>query len=171
VEASLSRVRATIGEREVAGYRFFDFGSGKGKVLIQARRLLGIPAVGIEYNPELVKVARRNLGICGIEDAEFVVSDAAEFTDFGPRVICFAYNPFDAEVLAPVLRNLEAPDDVLFVYNNPVHADLFAGWHIVHDQPAQHPNCCYKFFRRQSVARSTEPRTVGARLQPNGDSH
>jgi tRNA A58 N-methylase Trm61 len=113
--------------------------------------LLGCPVIGIEYSPDLIKAARHNLRVCGIDDVEIVNGDAADFIDFGERVICFAYNPFDAEVFASVLSNLEASADVLFIYNNPVHAHLFAGWQVIHLKMPHHPNWRYMIFRRQQT--------------------
>jgi tRNA1(Val) A37 N6-methylase TrmN6 len=39
----------------------YDLGSGDGKIPIAAAKQYGARAVGIEYNPEMAELARRNV--------------------------------------------------------------------------------------------------------------
>jgi SAM-dependent methyltransferase len=45
----------------------YDLGSGDGKIVITAAQRYAIEAVGIEYNPDLVSLARRNALRAGVE--------------------------------------------------------------------------------------------------------
>lgn len=54
----------------------YDLGSGDGKIVIAAAQRYGIKAVGIEYNPDLVSLARRNALRAGVGDrAIFIHGD------------------------------------------------------------------------------------------------
>jgi Methylase of polypeptide chain release factors len=54
----------------------YDLGSGDGKIVIAAAKRYTIKAVGIEYNPDLVSLARRNALRAGVEDrARFIQGD------------------------------------------------------------------------------------------------
>lgn len=46
----------------------YDLGAGDGKIAIAAARDFGARAVGIEYNPELTELARRNIERAGVAD-------------------------------------------------------------------------------------------------------
>ena len=46
----------------------YDLGAGDGKIAIAAARDFGARSVGIEYNPELTELARRNIERAGVAD-------------------------------------------------------------------------------------------------------
>lgn len=46
----------------------YDLGSGDGKIVINAAQQYNINAVGIEYDPQLVELAKRNAARAGVED-------------------------------------------------------------------------------------------------------
>jgi len=63
-----------------------DLGSGDGRTVITAARR-GARAVGIEYNPDMVELSRRNAAQAGVVGkAEFVKADLFE-TDFSPATV------------------------------------------------------------------------------------
>ena len=45
-----------------------DLGSGDGVIPIEAAKKFGVSAVGIEYNPDLVELSKRNARRAGVED-------------------------------------------------------------------------------------------------------
>ena len=54
----------------------FDLGCGDGKIPIAAARLFGATAKGIEYNPEMAALARRNIERAGVTDrVEIITGD------------------------------------------------------------------------------------------------
>ncbi|MBM0170263.1 class I SAM-dependent methyltransferase [Altererythrobacter sp. C41] len=69
-----------IGEGDV----LYDLGSGDGRIPITAAKRFGVRAVGIEIDPQLIKVARRNAEEAGVSHlVEFRESDlfATDFSD------------------------------------------------------------------------------------------
>lgn len=78
VEAMLEM--AEVGEGDV----LYDLGSGDGRIPITAAKRFGVRAVGIEIDPQLIKVARRNAEEAGVSHlVEFRESDlfATDFSD------------------------------------------------------------------------------------------
>ena len=63
----------------------FDLGCGDGKIPIAAARLFGAFAKGIEYEPEMAALARRNAERAGVADkVEIITGDI-----FDPRAGAF----------------------------------------------------------------------------------
>jgi len=53
-----------------------DLGSGDGRIVIEAAKRYGARAIGVEYDPKLVAVSRRNAGAAGVADrVKFVEGD------------------------------------------------------------------------------------------------
>lgn len=66
--------------------RLVDLGSGDGRTVIAAARR-GVPARGIEYNPDLVALSRQNAEAAGVADrATFEVGDIFE-SDFSEATV------------------------------------------------------------------------------------
>ena len=64
--------KAKVGKDDLV----FDLGSGDGKIPIAAARLFGATAKGIEYNPEMASLARRNVHRAGVKDrVEIITGD------------------------------------------------------------------------------------------------
>jgi SAM-dependent methyltransferase len=92
---------------DIEGTTFVDVGSGKGRVLIIAATYPFERIVGVEYSPALVDICQDNLRKVGIEErCEVVLGDAADYAFPERNLLAFLYNPFDATILARVLRNL-----------------------------------------------------------------
>ena len=85
-----------------------DYGSGLGRVLIEAARLYPIRrAIGVESSPELAAESRQNITrarpMCPIEIIE---ADAATFEIPGDVTVAFFVNPFHGPVLDAVLARV-----------------------------------------------------------------
>jgi SAM-dependent methyltransferase len=120
---------------ELSKFTFVDFGSGKGRAVILAAHFPFAHVLGIEFSPTLnrsaelnvqkFRAARRNA-----PSIELRCEDAALASLPSSPLICFFYNPFGPEVLQKVLDNIRRsvekhPREVLLIYRNPVHAELF----------------------------------------------
>jgi hypothetical protein len=89
-------------------------------------------SIGVEFSPELHRVALLNAEAfrarsdCRAE-IDMRCIDAVQFELPPGPLVCFLYNPFDAPVLVPVLRNIERAArhaHVTLIYRNPVHRHL-----------------------------------------------
>jgi SAM-dependent methyltransferase len=119
-------------------YVFLDFGCGKGRAVLLASEYPFRKVVGVEFAPELVEIARRNLGAYRsttqqCKDVEVVCLDATKYPIPDEPVALFLYNPFEAplmeQVVASVARSLgESPRDLVVLYANPV---LDSMWQVV----------------------------------------
>jgi SAM-dependent methyltransferase len=59
-----------------AGDIVMDLGSGDGRIVIEAAKRHGVRAIGVEYDPKLVTVSRRNAGAAGVAGrVKFVEGD------------------------------------------------------------------------------------------------
>jgi SAM-dependent methyltransferase len=117
-------------------YVFIDIGCGKGRALMLASDLPFRRVVGVELNPTLVSIARKNLikwkaSVHACDDIEVLHADALEFTLPESPTLLYAFNPFDRHLtqllldrIQAVSLNRSAPIDV--IYMNPEQADLFA---------------------------------------------
>jgi SAM-dependent methyltransferase len=103
-----------------------DVGAGLGRVVLHAARRPYRQIVGVEISPALVEVAKENRaayrGELACRDIRLVRADAASFTFPRGDLVVYLYNPFRAEVLAPMLDRLTADRrrDVVLVYHTPL---------------------------------------------------
>ena len=103
-----------------------DVGAGLGRVVLHAARRPYRQIVGIELSPALVEVAKDNRaayrGERACRDIRLVRADAATFAFPRGDLVVYLYNPFGAEVLAPMLDRLTADPrrDVVLVYHTPL---------------------------------------------------
>ena len=140
-------VRAVLERLQLPpGRVFVDIGSGKGRVLLIARRMDFARVIGIEYSGPLCEVAQRNLAVAERRAAgapvQIVCADAADYDFPHGEDVIYLFNPFDAVVLARMLDRLAAslqarPRRLWLVYHFPRwHETLSAtGWlrlHAVH---------------------------------------
>lgn len=110
---------------------FIDLGCGKGRAifLVAAQKLKKV--IGIELDPGLVKIARRNLENVKNNNTpvEIINDDAATFkTKEG--TIFFLYNPFGPSTLKKILNNIKEsltlnPRNIRIVYFDPECRYLF----------------------------------------------
>lgn len=115
---------------------FVDIGCGKGRVLMLAAQWGFRRVVGIEFSPELCRIARSNLQIftskVGLKaDVSVVEADAARYPYAADEQVYYLFNPFNgillAEVLKGIQRSLEAaPRKVWLIYMTPRYHDVVA---------------------------------------------
>ena len=86
---------------------FVDLGAGLGKVAMAVNLLTGARTRGVEMQPALVAAARAQATELGLHGVTFVEGDALD-ADLDDATVVFLYLPFTGEVLAGVLRRLEA---------------------------------------------------------------
>jgi len=102
-----SRPAAPIGE-----FAFVDVGAGMGRAVLLASELPFREVVGVELNPTLARIARRNAAAwraAGRARAplRMVCGDAVEFRFPQTPCVAFLFNPFGAPVLRRLLRALK----------------------------------------------------------------
>jgi SAM-dependent methyltransferase len=128
-------------------FTFVDLGAGMGRALLLASEFPFRAVVGVELNPTLARIGRRNMALWRAagrarSTISMICRDAAEFAlPPGPCVV-FLFNPFGAPLMKRLLtawsRSLtgtEGQMDILYVNNEqervlrqqPGFARLFAG--------------------------------------------
>ncbi len=83
---------------------FVDVGAGMGRAMLLAAEMPFGSVIGVELNPTLVRIARRNLAMwrkAGRASApmRLVCGDAAEFRFPHSACVAFLFNPFGAAVM------------------------------------------------------------------------
>lgn len=132
-------------EKGFSHLNFLDCGSGKGKMCFlaesYARRCSGsvnganaagkwAQIEGVELNSRLVEIARRN-GQKLASGAGFLAEDILSYRDLRSSSVIFAFNPFGARVMGELEKRLRIIPYVYFIYNNPLHADIFRNWTLI----------------------------------------
>lgn len=108
---------------------FVDIGAGMGRAMLLASRLPFRAVVGVELNPTLVRVARKNFTVWRKAarvwaPLRLVCGDATEFVFPDGPCVAFLFNPFGGAVMRRLLRGM-ARDfarrpgqlDILYVNN------------------------------------------------------
>jgi tRNA1(Val) A37 N6-methylase TrmN6 len=113
-------------------FTFIDFGSGKGRALLLAAEFPFQRIVGVEFSRELVQIAARNIRTYRSEtqrcqQIELVCTDAAAYPIPDEPAVLYFYNPFEEQVMVPVIENIRRSlehrsRDVVVVYATP-HCD------------------------------------------------
>jgi SAM-dependent methyltransferase len=114
-----------------AKFTFIDLGCGKGAALLFALERGFDSVIGVEFDPKLVYIAKKNLEkfISAKQlgrGFRVIQIDAANFDFPVSRSVVYLYNPFGVGTLRAVLRRLESslvasPREVMVAYLNPVH--------------------------------------------------
>jgi hypothetical protein len=132
--AGVTSLRRILSPREVSDDDvFIDFGSGKGRVVLQAALYYRFRRVyGVELSEGVHEIAVRNLEICRdrlrCRDVRLIRADAVEFEIPDDVTVAFFYNPFVGELFETVVARLLAsvdrnPRRLRIVYGNPVEED------------------------------------------------
>ena len=117
--------RGDVGSDDV----FIDFGSGKGRVVLEAARYPFRRVIGVELSEELTSHAKANLeayrGKLRCRDVEFVTADVVGFEIPDDVTVAYMYNPFRGEVFQTVIEKLIAsvernPRTLHLVYRTPL---------------------------------------------------
>lgn len=107
---------SAILEPNECGGTFVDVGCGKGRILIEALALGFDRVIGIEYDPELCRVARANVG-----RAEIIVEDALKAPLPTGSFVAALFNPFERETFRRFATRLNG-SGALVAYLNPKEA-------------------------------------------------
>jgi hypothetical protein len=110
-------------------YVFIDYGSGKGKALLLAAEWPFKAVIGVEFAPELHRVAEANL-LNGrnfdrrCRDVRSLCMDAAEFEIPRDPAVLYFFNPFSERVLSRIVERVgrslaENPRDLWIYYQYP----------------------------------------------------
>ncbi|WP_322761753.1 hypothetical protein [Frankia sp. Cr2] len=113
---------------------FIDFGAGNARVLLLAAEFGFRSVVGVEFAKELCELGEENIAAYrkrrgdGLE-ARMVCIDAALYEIQPDERVFFFFNPFDADVLRPVIANIERsvavrPRDAWIIYSKPRHEEV-----------------------------------------------
>ena len=111
--------------------RLLDVGCGKGVVLKEAIKFPFKIVAGIEIQPELVQIARKNFKIMGIDDRiDCMEVDALDFEQYDKYNVFFFFNPFAEEILRKVVDKIyrsrtEANCIITVIYHNPRFPGVF----------------------------------------------
>jgi SAM-dependent methyltransferase len=110
--------RETPPPEPIYGYSFIDIGAGKGRAMLVASELPFRQVIGIELNPAMAAIARRNLNHwTGAHTADataprlapiqLLEQDALTFHFPSTPSVVFLFHPFEAPVLKQLLRRIE----------------------------------------------------------------
>jgi SAM-dependent methyltransferase len=114
---------------------FVDLGCGKGRVVMVAAQYGFRNIVGVDFSPELCRVAERNISEFRkrrpVEsEIRILHSDVVEYAVGSNDSVFFLYDPFSKEVLGKVIENIKAslaatPRSLCLIYNSPrLHAEI-----------------------------------------------
>jgi SAM-dependent methyltransferase len=111
-------------------YTFIDFGCGKGRVLLLASELPFRKIIGLEFAPQFVEIARRNLQSYRSSrqrrsNIEVIAGDATEYELEPERQVLYFYSPFSPSVLDQIVQRIEdsfqrSPRDLLVFFSGVV---------------------------------------------------
>jgi hypothetical protein len=109
-------------------YVFIDYGSGKGRALFLAAEWPFKAAIGVEFAPELHRIAEKNIRTYQnpgrrCRDIRTLCMDAVDFEPPREPAILYFYNPFSESVLSAVLEKVrksleESPRPLWVGYHN-----------------------------------------------------
>lgn len=110
-QALLARWRRSRPVAPIDEFAFVDLGAGMGRAVLLASELPFREVVGVELNPTLARIARKNAAVwraAGRARASMrmVCGDAVEFRFPDGPCAAFLFNPFRAPVLRQLLREL-----------------------------------------------------------------
>jgi len=114
---------------------FIDLGSGKGRALLLACRFPFKQVIGVEFSPDLARVAQENLHATDDSarrcyQAIVICGDASAYVMPREPVVIYLNNPFHGLVMEQIVENLrvslqERARDLYIVYWNPLCAEMF----------------------------------------------
>jgi predicted RNA methylase len=141
-------------------WTFVDLGSGKGRVVILAALAGFGRVIGVEMGANLHQSAEGNLRQLGRSGQDLPVTlvhgDATQFEFPAAPTICFLNNPFDADLMAALLDNLEQslrafPRSMTLIYLHANAASVIEARHCWRErarglyQSERHPYAIYEW--------------------------
>ena len=86
----------------------YDLGAGDGKIAIEAAKRYGARAVGIEYNPDMAALARRNANTAGVSERVTIITGDIFQEDFSKATVVTLYLLTELNIkLKPTLLNMK----------------------------------------------------------------
>lgn len=130
VAASWRTLRRTLSRKEIGPQDVFvDFGSGMGRMVLEAARFPFGRVIGIELSEQLHDIALANVRNTRqrlrCKDVQLVCGDALTFEIPNDVTVVFFNNPFQGPVFASVIDRLietvdRNPRQIKVIYYNPV---------------------------------------------------
>jgi SAM-dependent methyltransferase len=129
-------LKAILNDLRIAcsDFVFIDLGSGTGRALLIASELPFKKIIGVEFSPNLHRIAERNVMNFKSDrqqcrDIELVCSDVLEYQVPAEDTVFYLFNPFLKPIVEKVLETIQAslqdhPRAILIIYYNPVHDEL-----------------------------------------------
>ena len=123
--------RVNCGQSDV----FLDFGSGKGRVLLIASQYKYQKIIGIEFSPELVGIALKNIAICkdynnfDIDRIKIIDGDVLDYKYNNDETVFYLFNPFSNIILEQlcdqIMKSIHSkPRKVYIIYVNPIFDNI-----------------------------------------------
>jgi SAM-dependent methyltransferase len=111
-----------------AEYTFIDFGSGKGRALLLASEFPFKRIVGLEFSPELHRVAEANIGLYRsagqkCRDIQSLNLDFVDFSLPNEPLVLFFFDPCRGSALEKLMKRIR---ELLLVNPSPVYAAYVA---------------------------------------------
>jgi len=137
VAASWRTLRRTLSRKEITPRDVFvDFGSGMGRMVLEAARFPFGRVVGVELSEELHRIAEDNVRrtrqrlLC--RDIELVQGDVLNYEVPDDLSVVFFNNPFQGTVFSTVIERLvmsldRNPRHLKIIYYNPVEERTILG--------------------------------------------
>ncbi len=112
-QALVKRWRRSRPVAAMEEFTFVDLGAGMGRAVLLASQLPFKAVVGVELNPELDRIARRNLAAWrkagrACAPMKMTCTDAVEFQWPAGPCLAFLFNPFGAVVMRRLLKQMRA---------------------------------------------------------------
>jgi SAM-dependent methyltransferase len=121
-----SAVSQGLAQGALRDFTFIDLGCGKGRVLLMASDYPFKGIIGVEFMPELVSAAQKNISGYSSDrqrcrKIETLCMDARDFQFPSGPLVVYLFNPFSESTFVAVLENLErsieqAPRPVYIAY-------------------------------------------------------
>lgn len=107
--ALLRRWKRSQPDWAIEDVSFVDIGAGMGRAVLLAAQMPFRQVVGVELNPTLARIAKRNLAVwraSGLAQApmKMICGDAVEFRLPPGPCLTFMFNPFGAPVMGRLLK-------------------------------------------------------------------
>lgn len=103
--------------------RILDIGCGKGKMLWYFNKMGFGTSDGLELSDDLVKIARKNMEILGI-DCKIYEGNAILWKGYENYNFFYFYNPFNAKIMRKVIDSIEKTvgkdKTITIIYFNPI---------------------------------------------------
>ena len=144
---------------------FVDFGSGKGRVLLEAARYPFSRIIGVEFSEQLCAIARANVEATKdsltCREVEIVCADVLDYEVPDDVTVAFFYNPFKGETFAAVVDKLVTsldrnPRRLRIIYRTPFEHEYIIStgrFHVIRSASSPRPT---KKWRDSSSVRLYE---------------